>query len=245
MESDEFLNKDVRVIIDRPLGSKHPKHGFIYPLNYGYVPEVIAPDGEELDAYVLGEYEPLTEYTGRCIAVIHRKDDLDDKLVLARGNRDFNDEQIQILTEFQERFFESEITRARSLDKRVFIMGLDHIQLAMPPGHEDEARAFYRGLLELKDVPKPDSLAERGGCWFEGLQTFVHLGIQKAFVPARKAHPAFLVQNLDYLYKKLEKAEIPATFDQALPAVRRFYTQDPFGNRIEFVQDGDGFSQNR
>ncbi len=101
----DFLGKTVVIRIDRPLGSRHPQHGFLYMLNYGYVPGVMAPDGEELDAYVLGIFEPLEHFEGRCIAVIHRLDDDDDKLVLAPDRVRYTDEQILALTEFQERFF--------------------------------------------------------------------------------------------------------------------------------------------
>lgn len=108
-KSIEFLNKEVNVKIDRPMGSKHPKHGFIYPVNYGYVPNTISGDGEELDCYVLGIFEPLETFTGKCIAVIHRYNDNDDKLIIVPKNKTFTNSEIKVLTEFQERFFESEI----------------------------------------------------------------------------------------------------------------------------------------
>ena len=85
-----FLGKLVTVVIDRPLGSKHPAWGFIYPVNYGYVPNTLSPDGEPLDAYVLGVSEPMEEFTGRCIAVIHRLDG-DDKLVLVPEGKNYTD----------------------------------------------------------------------------------------------------------------------------------------------------------
>jgi len=111
MESMTFLGNIVSVEIDRPLGSRHPQWGFIYPVNYGFVPDTRAPDGEELDAYILGIFKPLREFTGKCVAVIHRLDDNDDKLVLVPEGRDYTDDQIRALTEFQERFFESVIIR--------------------------------------------------------------------------------------------------------------------------------------
>lgn len=111
MEAKDFLGRNVTVKMDRPMGSRHPNHGFIYPLNYGFIPNTISGDGEELDAYVLGEFQPLDEFTGKVIAIIHRINDDDDKLVVCGGNRDFSDEQIEALTEFQERFFEHEIIR--------------------------------------------------------------------------------------------------------------------------------------
>jgi len=97
--------------MDRPLGTKHPKHGFVYSLNYGFIPNTLAPDGEELDAYVLGVFEPVDQFEGKCIAIIHRTNDDDDKLVVAPKEKNYSDEQIMALTEFQERFFESEMIR--------------------------------------------------------------------------------------------------------------------------------------
>ena len=111
MQNAQFLGKKLKVKIDRPLGSRHPEHGFCYPINYGYLPGVISGDGEELDAYVLGIFEPLKEFTGLCIAVIHRPEDNDDKLVLVPEGKEYSNEQIMALTEFQERFFTSKIIR--------------------------------------------------------------------------------------------------------------------------------------
>ena len=111
VNSNDYLNKDVLMKIDRKLGSKHPKHGFIYTLNYGYIPNTISGDGEELDAYVLGVYEPIEEFKGNVIAIIHRTDDEDDKLVVAPKNINYSDDAIKALTEFQERFFNSIIIR--------------------------------------------------------------------------------------------------------------------------------------
>lgn len=110
-QSYEYIGKTVKVKIDRPLNSKHPKHGFIYEANYGYVPNTISGDGEELDCYVLGVNEPLEEFEGKCIAVIHRTNDNDDKLIIVPEGKQFTDEEIRELTKFQEQYFESEIIR--------------------------------------------------------------------------------------------------------------------------------------
>ena len=118
MDVRDYLNKKVIVKMDRPLGSKHPKHGFIYPVNYGYIPGTISGDGEELDAYVLGEFKPLEAFEGVVKAVIHRTNDNDDKLVVMAEDKDYSDEQIRALTEFQERFFESEIIRDEQQQQR-------------------------------------------------------------------------------------------------------------------------------
>lgn len=104
-----MLNKQVKVVMDRPLGSRHPKHGFYYPINYGYIPHTIAGDGEEIDAYVIGEFEPLEEFLGYVVAVIHREDDVEEKLVVCREIGKYTKQQIEALVEFQERFFKSKI----------------------------------------------------------------------------------------------------------------------------------------
>lgn len=110
-KSYSYLDKEVNVKIDRPLNSKHPKHGFTYELNYGYIPNTTSGDGEELDCYVLGVEEPITKFTGKCIAVIHRLNDDDDKLIVVPEGKEFTDEEIKKLTHFQEQYFESEIIR--------------------------------------------------------------------------------------------------------------------------------------
>lgn len=109
MNTKDYLNKTVAVKIDRPMGSHHPKHGFIYPINYGFIPDTISGDGEELDAYLLGVFEPVETYTGKVIAIIHRTNDDDDKLIIAPEDKTYTPDQIRALTEFQERFFKSEI----------------------------------------------------------------------------------------------------------------------------------------
>ena len=111
MNTTSYLGQKVNVIIDRPLGSKHPKHGFVYEVNYGYVPNTMSFDGEELDAYVLGVDRPITKTTGICIAVIHRIDDNDDKLVVTPNGEDFSDKEIEKLIEFQEKWFKHIIFR--------------------------------------------------------------------------------------------------------------------------------------
>lgn len=110
-KGEDFLGKIVTVQMDRPLGTAHPKHGFVYEVNYGFVPNTISGDGEELDAYVLGEHKPLETFEGRVIAVIHRTNDDDDKLVVMADGRNYTDDQIEALVEFQERFFEHIILR--------------------------------------------------------------------------------------------------------------------------------------
>lgn len=113
MNSFDYLDKIVKIKIDRPIGSSHPNYpDHIYLVNYGYVPNTISGDGEELDCYVLGEYKLLKEYTGKCIAIIHRLNDNDDKLIIAPENKSFTNNEIRLLTDFQEKFYTSKIIRS-------------------------------------------------------------------------------------------------------------------------------------
>ena len=107
----EYIGKNVKAKIDRKLGTKHPKHGFEYEVNYGYIPNTISGDGEELDVYVLGVDKPVEEFEGKCIAVIHRTNDDDDKLIVVPPDKEYSDEEIRNFTNFQEKYFESEIIR--------------------------------------------------------------------------------------------------------------------------------------
>ena len=111
MNDKEYLGKEVLVKMDRPLGCVHPSYGFVYSVNYGYIPNTVSVDGEELDAYVLGVHKPLEEFEGVVVAIIHRTNDNDDKLVVMEKGRNYTDDQIRALTEFQEQYFESVIIR--------------------------------------------------------------------------------------------------------------------------------------
>ena len=111
MSNNNYIGKIIDVKIDRAFGTMHPKHGFMYPLNYGYIPNTISGDGEELDCYVLGVFEPIKEFKGKCIAIIHRTNDNDDKLVVVPENKNYSDDAINALVEFQEQYFEHIIIR--------------------------------------------------------------------------------------------------------------------------------------
>jgi len=125
------------------------------------------------------------------------------------------------------------------------IAGLDHVQLAIPRGGEETARAFYGGVLGLVEREKPVQLRANGGLWFEGAGLQLHLGVEDDFGPARKAHVAFIVRDLDGLGMNLRAAGSSYDPDDRVPGRARAYTADPFGNRIELIEDGDGFSQRR
>lgn len=116
------------------------------------------------------------------------------------------------------------------------IEGIDHVQLAMPKSGEQQARAFYSGILGLLEIPKPPELAKRGGCWFQQGTATVHLGVDPDFRPARKAHPAFLVKDLLPLVERLRAAGNEVVADDLLPGFDRVYVDDPFGNRLELME---------
>lgn len=115
------------------------------------------------------------------------------------------------------------------------VTGLDHVQLAIPEGGEGQARVFFVGLLGMREVPKPETLSAKG-CWFEGGGANLHIGIDPDFRPATKAHPAFLVDDLEDLRARLEQAGFATKDDKPVPGYARFFTADPFGNRIELMQ---------
>ena len=116
------------------------------------------------------------------------------------------------------------------------IIGIDHVQLAMPHGGEDQARRFYAGVLGMRELEKPAHLAVSGGCWFAGGTAHIHLGVEEGHRPSRKAHPALLVSNLSALAQRLEMAGVPFTAGKPLAGYIRGDTTDPFGNRIELME---------
>jgi catechol 2,3-dioxygenase-like lactoylglutathione lyase family enzyme len=113
--------------------------------------------------------------------------------------------------------------------------GIDHVQLAAPPGCEAEARRFFGGVLGLEEVEKPESLRRRGGVWFRVGAQQLHVGVEQEFAPARKAHPAFAVSGYDEFISCLRSAGVETVADDSIPGLRRSYVADPWGNRIELV----------
>ena len=120
------------------------------------------------------------------------------------------------------------------------IVGVDHVQLAMPAGREAEARAFYADVLGIPELAKPAALAARGGVWFENGPVKIHLGADPDFRPARKAHPGLLVRGLDALIEDLRRAGYQVVSDQPLEGFLRVYVDDPFGNRLELMEPRSG-----
>ncbi|MER5835998.1 VOC family protein [Streptomyces sp. NPDC002130] len=116
------------------------------------------------------------------------------------------------------------------------ITALDHVQLAAPPGSEERLRAFYVDTLGMTEVPKPPALARRGGCWFQAGAVQLHLGVEEDFRAARKAHPGLRVTDIEAYAARLAAHKAPVTWDTGLPGHQRFFSQDPVGNRLEFLE---------
>ncbi|MCD7441589.1 VOC family protein [Streptomyces lincolnensis] len=116
------------------------------------------------------------------------------------------------------------------------LVAVDHVQLAAPPGSEDRLRAYYTGVLGMTETPKPPALAARGGCWFRAGAVHLHLGIEPDFRPARKAHPGLRVRDIDTYAAHLTARGATVSWDDTLPGHRRFYSEDPVGNRLEFLE---------
>ncbi|GLJ01798.1 VOC family protein [Bacillus safensis] len=115
-------------------------------------------------------------------------------------------------------------------------VGIDHVQIAAPKGSEDECREFFSKILGMDEIPKPENLKKRGGVWFQCGTHELHIGIQENFIPAIKAHPAFKLKDIDKLKQRLIENNIKITEDEPLEGATRFYVNDPFGNRLEFLQ---------
>jgi len=116
------------------------------------------------------------------------------------------------------------------------ITHLDHIQIAAPPGCEEAAKEFFGAILGLREIEKPEALRSRGGCWFECGSQQLHVGVEQDFRPAKKAHPAFVAADLDELRRELLARGCKVVEDASIPEARRFFTDDPWGNRLEIVE---------
>lgn len=122
----------------------------------------------------------------------------------------------------------------------MLITGIDHLQIAAPIGCEAEARRFFGEILGLEEIEKPEPLRGRGGCWFRVGSLQLHIGVEKSFAPARKAHPAFAVSDIDAMFARLSEHGVACAWDEAIAGIRRFYAEDPWGNRLEFTDPTSG-----
>ena len=239
--SKDFLNKIVDVVINRPLGSRHsekyPNH--IYPVNYGYVPNTISGDGEELDCYILGVFEPLKTFKGKCIAIIHRTNDNDDKLIVVPEGRNYSNEEIRALTEFQERFFESEIIRTDN--ELVFNRTIPELSVS----NLENSLKFYKTLGFKVEYERPEN-------------KFVFLSMREIQFMLQEisdndkwdlaplTYPfgnginfQLEVSSVDSIYSKLKESG----YDIAFEIEENWYRQDDklLGNKEFLVQDPDGY----
>ena len=239
MNNIDFLDKTLEVTIDRPLGSKHPKHGFTYPVNYGYVPNTISGDGEELDCYILGIYEPIEAFKGKCIAIIHRLNDNDDKLIIVPENKSFSNNEIQVLTEFQEQYFQSEIIRSSNyleFSKNIPELSVTNLENSLN---------FYKTAGFKVEYDRP-----------ENKFAFISLGKIQFMLQeiadndkwdvAPLSYPfgnginfQLEVENLDEKYNSFKNSNYKITFD----IEENWYRQDNklLGNKEFLIQDPDGY----
>ena len=252
MDNSKYLNKIVDVVIDRPLGSKHPKHGFVYMVNYGYVPGTVSGDGEELDCYVLGVYDPLEKFNGKCIAIIHRLNDDDDKLVIVPEDKMFSDEEIRALTDFQERFFESEIVRPD--DYLRFNKNIPELSVTSL-GNSLE---FYKCAGFKVEYERPENkfaflsldgeiqimLQEHGN--IEGLSDDKWSVGPLSYPYGNGVNFQLEVKNVKDIYDKLKIAGYKIAFDiednwyrqgDKMLGNREFLVQDPDGYLLRFAED--------
>ena len=229
----------MKVTIDRPLGSKHPKHGFIYPVNYGYVPNTISGDGKELDCYILGIYEPIETFKGKCIAIIHRLNDNDDKLIIVPENKFFSNNEIRVLTDFQEQYFESEILRSSKyleFSKNIPELSVTNLENSLN---------FYKTAGFKVEYDRP-----------ENKFAFISLGKIQFMLQeiadndkwdvAPLSYPfgnginfQLEVENLDEIYNSFKNSNYKIIFD----IEENWYRQDNklLGNKEFLIQDPDGY----
>ncbi len=239
--SKDFLDKIVDVIIDKPLGSRHsekyPNH--IYPVNYGYVPNTISGDNEELDCYILGVFEPLEIFQGKCIAIIHRTNDNDDKLIVVPEGRNYSNTEIRALTEFQERFFESEIIR----NDNDFVFNKNIPELSV--SNLKNSLAFYKTLGFKVEYERPENkfiFLSMGEIQF----MLQELSDNEKWNLAPLTYPfgnginfQLEVDSVDKIYSKLKEQNYPIAFD----IEENWYRQNDklLGNKEFLVQDPDGY----
>lgn len=246
MDNKKYLEKTLEVKIDRPFGSKHPKHGFIYPVNYGYVPNTISGDGEELDCYVLGVFEPLETFRGKCIAIIHRLDDNDDKLIIVPENKSFSNQEIRALTEFQERFFKSEIIRdSNYLEFNKSIPELSVTNL-------ENSLKFYKTIGFKIEYDRPENkfvFISLGKIQFmlQEISNNDKWNIMELTYPFGNGINFQLeVDNVNEIYKELKENNYKITFEieenwyrqgNRLLGNKEFLIQDPDGYLLRFFED--------
>ena len=239
MNNINYLDKTLEVKIDRPLGSKHPKHSFIYPINYGYLPNTISGDGEELDCYVLGIHEPIETFKGKCIAIIHRLNDNDDKLIIVPENKSFSNNEIRVLTEFQEQYFKSEIIRSSNyleFNKNIPELSVTNLENSLN---------FYKNAGFIKEYDRPEnkfafiSLGEIQFMLQEISDTDKWDVAPLSYPFGNGINFQLEVENIDKIYNSFKNSNYKITFD----IEENWYRQDNrlLGNKEFLIQDPDGY----
>lgn len=239
MNNLQYLNKILEVKIDRPIGTKYKNYETIYPINYGYVPNTISGDGEELDCYILGIYEPLKTFKGKCIAIIHRTNDDDDKLVLAPESKTYTNTEIRALTDFQERYFESELIRDENhLEFSKNIPELSVSNLA-------NSLKFYKTAGFKIEYERPENkfvFLSLGEIQF----MLQEISDKDKWQIAPLTYPfgnginfQLEVSNLDEIYNNFKNSNYKIIFD----IEENWYRQDDklLGNKEFLIQDPDGY----
>lgn len=240
MNSLDYLDKVVEVKIDIPIGASHPDYpNHIYLVNYGYVPNTISGDGKELDCYVLGEYKPLKEYRGKCIAIIHRLDDNDDKLIIAPENKTFTNNEIKLLTDFQEKFYTSKIIRNSNyleFNKNIPELSVTNLENSLN---------FYKLVGFKLEYDRPENrfaFISLGEIQFmlQEISNDDKWNIAPITYPFGNGINFQLeVDNVDNIYDNLKNANYEIAFD----IEENWYRQDNklLGNKEFLVQDPDGY----
>lgn len=240
MDSIDYLNKIVEVKIDRPIGSSHPNYSdHIYLVNYGYVPDTISGDGKELDCYILGEYKPLKEYKGKCIAIIHRLDDDDDKLIIVPENINFTNNEIRVLTDFQEKFYKSEIIR--SSDYLEFSKNIPELSIT----NLQNSLNFYKTAGFKVEYDRPEN--KFAFISLDEIQFMLQeISDNEKWDIAPLSYPfgnginfQLEVDNLDEIYNNFKNSNYKITFD----IEENWYRQNDrlLGNKEFLIQDPDGY----
>lgn len=239
MNNIVYLNNTLEIKIDRPMGSKHPKHGFIYPINYGYVPNTVSGDGEELDAYVLGVYEPLETFTGKCIAIIHRTNDNDDKLIIVPDNKTFTNKEIKVLTDFQEQYFKSTILRPND-----YINWNENIPELSVTNLENSLNFYKTAGFEIKYNRTEDKFAfislNNIQFMLQELSNNDKWNVGELKYPFGNGIDFQLeVEDIDKIYNNFKDNNYIITFD----IEENWYRQDDkmLGNKEFLIQDPDGY----
>ena len=236
VNANEYIGKNVYVKVDRPIGSSHPNYpDRIYLVNYGFVPNTISGDGEELDCYILGEYKPIKEYTGKCIAVIHRLNDDDDKLIITSKGRNFTNKEIDVLIEFQEKFYKHEIIRNdiefNSLIPELSVSNIEiskmfYENLGFKIVYERPENRFCFMQLENNQI----MIEEKNDNWSVGKLEYPY---------GNGINISMSVNNIECLYENLKDKKIQFFLELKINEYR--VNNKTFQDKEFLIQDPDGY----